>query len=249
MKTSLNQQEIDNFSKDSAHWWDVDGPFAPLHKLNPTRMHYIKEQIAQHYDLEQKKNFAPLSPLKGLTVADIGCGGGLVSESLARMGAQTCGLDADTNAINVARNHANEQDLKINYQNCTAEDFLNQDKTRFDVVCALEIIEHVDNPDFFVETVLGLVKPGGLLILSTLNRTIKSAALGIFAAEYILGLVPKGTHTHSKFMKPSEIGALLRQNDAHCVDVTGLKYSVKDNDFTLDKKDLSVNYFITAQRV
>ena len=248
MKTSLNQQEIENFSKDSAHWWDLNGPFAPLHRLNPTRMSYIRDQIIKHYDLNAQKNFTALQALKGLKVADIGCGGGLVSESLARMGADTFGLDADANAIEVARAHADAHDLKISYHNTTAEDFLAQDKTRFDVVCALEIIEHVDHPEFFIETISKLLKPGGLLILSTLNRTVKSALLGIFAAEYVLNLVPKGTHTHSKFMKPSEIGALLRQNDMKTTDVTGIRYSLKSQDFILDKDDLSVNYFVAAHK-
>jgi 2-polyprenyl-6-hydroxyphenyl methylase/3-demethylubiquinone-9 3-methyltransferase len=244
-KTSLNQQEIDNFSKDSAQWWDIDGPFAPLHKLNPTRMLYIKEQIQAHF-ADKNLSTELKTPLKDLSAIDIGCGGGLVSESLARMGAKTVGLDADPNAITCAQEHAKESSLNIDYHNITSEDFLAQHGKTFDVVCALEIIEHVDNPEFFVETALKLLKPDGILILSTLNRTIKSAVLGIFAAEYVFNLVPKGTHSHEKFIKPSELARILRQCGAHHTDVTGLKYELKNDGFVLDNTDLSVNYFMCA---
>lgn len=244
-KSSLNQQEIDNFSKDSAFWWDVDGPFAPLHKLNPTRMAYIKGQIQAHFT-DKPLSGALKTPLKGLKALDIGCGGGLVSESLARMGAKTTGLDADPNAITTAKAHAKESGLNIDYHNITSEAFLAQHGKSFDVVCALEIIEHVDNPDFFVETALKLLKPDGILILSTLNRTIKSAVFGIFAAEYVFNLVPKGTHSHEKFIKPSELARMLRSCGAQHTDVSGLIYELKTDSFKLSSTDLSVNYFMCA---
>jgi 2-polyprenyl-6-hydroxyphenyl methylase/3-demethylubiquinone-9 3-methyltransferase len=244
-KSSLNQQEIDNFSKDSALWWDVDGPFAPLHKLNPTRMAYIKGQIQTHFT-DKPLSGALKTPLKGLKALDIGCGGCLVSESLARMGAKTTGLDADPNAITTAKVHAKESGLNIDYHNITSEAFLAQHGKSFDVVCALEIIEHVDNPDFFVETALKLLKPDGILILSTLNRTIKSAVFGIFAAEYVFNLVPKGTHSHEKFIKPSELARMLRSCGAQHTDVSGLIYELKTDSFKLSSTDLSVNYFMCA---
>tara|TARA_R110002124_G_scaffold64985_2_gene177468 strand:- start:274760 stop:275527 length:768 start_codon:yes stop_codon:yes gene_type:complete len=250
-KSSLNAQEIENFSKDSSQWWDTAGPFAPLHRLNPTRMKYIRDQILAHYERTNTidGNIAVnKAPLKGFSILDIGCGGGLVCESLSRMGAKTTGLDADSNAIAVAQDHANQSALKIEYQAMTSEAYLASNKKTFDVVCALEIIEHVDHPDFFIETALELLKPGGLLILSTLNRTVKSALLGVFVAEYVLNWVPKGTHTHSKFVKPSELAAMLRVHGADTIDVTGLKLDPLSNEFVLSKNDLAVNYFLCAKK-
>lgn len=243
-KSSLNQQEIDNFSKDSSEWWDIDGPFAPLHRLNPVRMQYIRDTILQHFHKDTEAQ--TITPLKGLTTLDIGCGGGLVAESLCRMGAKTTGLDADENAITTAIAHAKESDLKIDYHASTSEAYLADKKAKFDVVCALEIIEHVDNPEFFIETALNLLKPDGILILSTLNRTIKSNILGIFMAENVLGWVPKGTHHHDKFIKPSELARMLRHNNAQHEGVMGLKFSAMSNEFLLDQHDLSVNYFMSA---
>jgi 2-polyprenyl-6-hydroxyphenyl methylase/3-demethylubiquinone-9 3-methyltransferase len=250
-KSSLNAQEIENFSKDSSQWWDPTGPFAPLHRLNPTRMKYIRDQILAHYAdgvKSTKNDNVNQTPLKGFNILDIGCGGGLVCESLNRMGAKTTGLDADSNAIAVAQDHAAQSGLNINYQAMTSEVYLDNNKKTFDVVCALEIIEHVDHPDFFIETALKLLKPGGLLILSTLNRTAKSALLGIFVAEYVLNWVPKGTHTHNKFVKPSELATMLRLYGAETIDVTGLKLDPMADEFVLSKSDLAVNYFLCAKK-
>lgn len=245
-KTSLNEEEIQHFQKDSAHWWDEKGPFAPLHKLNPVRMTYVRDQITEHLCLNNVNDDKKASPLNGLNIADIGCGGGLVSESLSRMGANVTGIDADSTAIDVAKEHAKQSGLSINYLSATAEDLTTKYAEKFDVICALEIIEHVESPEFFIETVLKLLKPEGLLILSTLNRTIKSVLLGIYAAEYVLNWVPKGTHTHSKFLKPSEVCSILRENNATYKDITGMTYSFSKNDFALNKNDVSVNYFISA---
>ena len=240
MSKSINTQEIEHFAKDSSHWWDESGPFAPLHKLNPVRLSYICQQIRQHYGLNEKND----GQLNSLNILDIGCGGGLVCEPLARLGASVSGVDADKNAIHVASEHAQMNDLSINYQCGSAEDISKQ----YDVVLALEIIEHVDNVDHFVHKCVELTKPNGLIILSTLNRTLKSMALGIITAEYILNWVPKGTHQWKKFIKPSELAKYLRDSGALVNDVSGLHYSPFAKEFCIDDKGLGVNYLITAEK-
>ena len=185
--SSIDTQEIDNFSKDADRWWDEDGPFKPLHRLNPVRLSYIKNQVCQHFG----RDVQALDAFKGLKILDVGCGGGLVCEPLARMGANVTGADADPIAIETAISHAKDSGLKIEYHNKPAEAL---NKT-FDAVLALEIIEHVANPQEFVNSVSNLVKPGGIAIFSTLNRNPKSFLLGIVAAEHILRWVPQGTHS------------------------------------------------------
>jgi 2-polyprenyl-6-hydroxyphenyl methylase/3-demethylubiquinone-9 3-methyltransferase len=190
--SSIVKREIEHFSKDSARWWDESGPFKPLHALNPVRLGYIKEHICAHFSKESLS----LTPFTGLKILDIGCGGGLVCEPLARLGATVSGADADQQAIDVAKEHAVQSGLEIEYLNKPAEEI----KTKFDVVLALEIIEHVEDPSAFVASVSNLVKANGLVIFSTLNRTAKSYALGILAAEYLLQWVPHGTHSWKKFV-------------------------------------------------
>lgn len=185
-KGTVDPDEIRHFARDSAHWWDSKGPFAPLHRLNPARMTYIKKQICAHYGLD----FQDLKPFENLDILDIGCGGGLVCEPLARLGASVTGIDADENAVAAARTHAKQSGLAITYINGDAAG-LNQ---KFDVVLALEIIEHVTDITAFVGQIAARVKPGGLVIFSTLNRTARSYALGIVAAEYILRWVPRGAY-------------------------------------------------------
>lgn len=239
---TVDQKEIQNFSKDSAHWWDENGPFKPLHHLNPTRLHYIKQQICDHFDRDMKA----LDSYKGLNLLDIGCGGGLVCEPLARLGGKVTGIDADENAINVATEHANKSGLKIQYKATSSEQLL-KNKTRYDVVLALEIIEHVPNPDEFVKNVLELCKPDGLVIFSTLNRTPKSFAFGIVAAEYILRWVPAGTHDWKKFIKPSELSRHIRNAGGTPINICGLSYSPITNEYTLKPYDTDVNYFMSAR--
>jgi len=235
---TVDAQEIQNFSKDSAHWWDPDGPFKPLHKLNPVRIQYIRDQICARYNLD----FKDLKPFKDLKILDIGCGGGLVCEPMARLGANVTGIDADENAIEVAKDHAMDSDLQINYQSGPAEKL----KEKFDVVLALEVVEHVSDLDAFIKNALRLCKPGGLIIFSTLNRTAKSYALGIIAAEYLLRWVPRGTHSWKKFIRPSELARVIRQNNGKSADITGLIYNPLKDEFSLSRTDLDVNYFITA---
>ncbi len=237
--SSVDKAEIENFSKDSSHWWDEDGPFKPLHALNPVRLSYMKEKICAHFE----KDANALKALKDLDILDIGCGGGLVCEPLARLGANVTGADADENAIKVAKEHAKEMGLKISYEADAVENIAQQ----FDVVLALEIIEHVDNPAAFVENVVNRVKPGGLCIFSTLNRNPKSFALGIVAAEYLLRWVPRGTHTWTKFVKPSELARMGRASGLEAFDVTGLIFDPLKNEFRLSKSDLDVNYLIALR--
>ena len=246
MNTTVNRQDIEHFSADSDKWWDETGPFAPLHRLNPARMGYLKSTITSHFDLDPGNT----PPLKDISIIDVGCGGGLVCEPLARLGANITGLDADENAVNVAKNHAGQMGLDISYLAASTTSHLETDKNRgaYDVVLALEIIEHVDNRQQFVREVFELCKPGGLVIFSTLNRTAKSFALGIVAAEYILRWVPQGTHSWKKFVKPSELSSFIRKAGGTPIDIHGLIYDIKDREFRLDKKDLDVNYFLSARK-
>jgi len=240
MTNSVDRSEIQQFSKDSAHWWDENGAFAPLHRLNPVRLSYIKAQICNHY----ARDVNALDALKGLSVLDVGCGGGLVCEPLARLGGNVSGADADAQAIEVAKAHAAQSGLKVKYENKPAE----QIKKQFDVVLALEIIEHVNDPAEFVESISKLVKPGGLAIFSTLNRNPKSFLLGIVAAEHILRWVPKGTHSWQKFIKPSELSGFSRAAGLKPSDITGLIFNPIKNEFSLSHNDIDVNYLLTTKK-
>lgn len=240
---TVDAKEIENFAKDSSRWWDEDGPFRPLHRLNSVRLQYIKNQICGHYGCDS----ASLKPYKGLSVLDIGCGGGLVCEPMARLGADVTGIDADAGAITVAQNHAKDGRLMIHYR-ATSTDSLKSQKTKFDVVLALEIVEHVADVAQFVKDCAALTKPGGLMIFSTLNRTPKSFVFGKLAAEYILGWVPVGTHEWKKFLKPSELSHAVRNAGAQITDIGGMVFDPVKREFQLSKNDLAVNYFLSAVR-
>jgi 2-polyprenyl-6-hydroxyphenyl methylase/3-demethylubiquinone-9 3-methyltransferase len=234
---TVDAKEIENFAKDSSHWWDENGPFRPLHRLNPVRLGYIKEQIAGETQ--------SLKPYEGLSILDIGCGGGLVCEPMARLGADVTGIDADANAIAVATEHAADGGLDITYR-ATSSEQLVKEKKRFDVVLALEIVEHVADVDSFVRNCVDLCAPGGVIVFSTLNRTAKSFVLGKVAAEYILGWVPKGTHDWKKFLKPSELSRAIRDAGADVRNIEGMVFDPITGDFKRSTRDLDVNYFITA---
>ena len=241
---TVNVAEIAQFDRLGQEWWDENGPMRPLHRLNPVRMTYIRDQICAHFDRQPQAK-----ALAGLRIADIGCGGGLVTEPLCRLGASVTGIDAGVENIKIAKAHAQAQaqGLNIDYRADSVERIAAKGE-KFDVVTALEIIEHVDDVPLFVRSCCNIVAPNGLLIFSTLNRTAKSYALGIIAAEYLLRWVPRGTHDWKKFLKPSEISRHLQHADFKVGDVTGLVYRPLSRDFALSKTDLDVNYFLTATR-
>ncbi len=228
-----NAEEINHFESMADQWWDVNGVSKPLHKLNPTRIHYITRQIHNHFNRND---------IKGLSILDVGCGGGLVCEPLAQLGAKVTGIDAGAKAIEVAKDHAELNNLDITY-NCTTSD---DHKGQYDVVLALEILEHLDDVEGFIASLKPLLKKDGLIIFSTLNRTPKSFALGIVAAEYILRWVPTGTHQWKKFIKPSELAKHIAANDMKVKDITGLIYNPFLDHFSLSKTDIDVNYFMSA---
>ena len=245
--TTIDATEVARFSAIAEEWWDERGKFAPLHKLNPVRIGYLKDQLIRHFFAGSAMHGQSATPLNNLSLVDIGCGGGLISEPMARLGANVTGIDASATNIEVASLHAKRSGLAIDYRATTAEQ-LALEGAQFDVVFALEIIEHVADVSLFYDAVCNLVKPGGVLILSTLNRTAKSYALGIVGAEYVLRWLPKGTHTWSKFIKPSEMAAALRQRGFHVADTTGITFSPINWSFSLNAKDLGVNYLLVAQK-
>jgi 2-polyprenyl-6-hydroxyphenyl methylase/3-demethylubiquinone-9 3-methyltransferase len=239
--STVDSAEVAQFDKLAGEWWDENGALRPLHKLNPARIGYLKAQICVQF----RRDAESFTPLTGLTLADIGCGGGLVTEPMCRLGATVTGVDAAKDNIKIAKQHAQSHGLDIDYQATTVE-ALAQKKQQFDVVLALEIIEHVSDPALFLESCAALVKKNGLLIVSTLNRTPKSFLLGIVAAEYILRWVPAGTHQWQKFRKPSEIALPLQSHGMTVGDISGLVYHPLIDQFRIDKNDLAVNYFLTA---
>ncbi len=229
---TVDLKEIQHFSKDSAQWWDENGPFKPLHRLNPVRIGYIKAQILKHF-----------ATLEGLKILDVGCGGGLVCEPLTRLGAHITGIDADPVAIETAQSHAAESGLSIPYIHGAVEDLTET----YDIVLALEIVEHVADIRTFVQAIANRLNPNGLAIFSTLNRTPKSFALGIVAAEYILRWVPRRTHSWKKFITPAELSRMCRTSALSPIDITGLMFNPCTGDFTLSKRDIAVNYFLSAK--
>ncbi len=243
--TTVDPAEIERFSRIAAEWWDPAGKFAPLHRLNPVRIGYIRDRAAAHWQRD------PLAdgPLRDLAVLDIGCGGGLLSEPMARLGAAVTGVDAASRNVAVAALHAEGQGLGIDYRQGTAE-ALAASGARFDIVLALEIVEHVADVDLFLQSCGRMVKPGGLLFLSTLNRTAKAWALAIAGAEYILGWLPRGTHDWKKFLKPSEVVKGLRGGGIAAQEIVGVVYSPLSRTWSLNKNDLDVNYMLygTARR-
>lgn len=233
---SVNSEEIERFSKVASTWWDETGPYKLLHQLNPLRLTFIRETVAHHFS----------RPLQDLTILDIGCGGGLICEPLTRLGAQVTGIDASEKSITVARTHADLMRLTIDYQLATAEDLAETNK-RYDVVLALEIVEHVADVAGFLKACCTLVKPQGILILSTLNRTLKSLALAIVAAEYILRWIPRGTHTWQQFLTPAEIASTLRPHGFMPQHIQGFTYSPWQSQWQLTSQT-AVNYFLSAVR-
>jgi 2-polyprenyl-6-hydroxyphenyl methylase/3-demethylubiquinone-9 3-methyltransferase len=242
--SSIDTDEIARFSGASQDWWNPEGLWRPLHKLNPARIDYIRKTVCDHF----KRPCEGAFPFKGLSVLDIGCGGGLLCEPLARLGAKVMGLDASAKAIEVARKHAAREKLKITYIDGSVEDFA-RSKEKFDVVLAMEILEHVSNVGSLLRSASALLKPDGILIVSTLNRTMKSYLLGIIAAEYVLGWVPEGMHDWNKFIRPSELEAHLRQAGMKLTDLTGMVYNPLSDSFSLRRGKVGVNYLATAKPI
>jgi 2-polyprenyl-6-hydroxyphenyl methylase / 3-demethylubiquinone-9 3-methyltransferase len=241
--STVDPAEIERFARIADEWWDPRGKFAPLHRLNPVRLGFIRDRAAAHWRRE------PLSeaPLQGLSLVDIGCGGGLICEPMARLGAQVTGIDAADRNIAIARLHAAGQELAIDYRAATAE-ALTETGAQFDIVLALEIVEHVADVDVFLHSVGRLAKPGGLVFLSTLNRTAKAWALAIAAAEYVLGWLPRGTHDWRKFLKPSEVVRGLRRAGVEPQEIAGVVYSPLSRTWSLNKRDLDVNYMLYGSK-
>ncbi|MDX2028775.1 MAG: bifunctional 2-polyprenyl-6-hydroxyphenol methylase/3-demethylubiquinol 3-O-methyltransferase UbiG [Alphaproteobacteria bacterium] len=240
---SVATEEISQFSRHAADWWNPEGSFRPLHKLNPIRLEYIRDQACEHFGRNPESRHA----LKDLKILDVGCGGGLLAEPMTRMGGQVTGLDASEEGITVARAHAKGSGLKIDYQVGSVEAWTRK-KNRYDLITALEIVEHVADLESFIGCLTSLLQPNGLLIMSTLNRTPKSFLLGIVAAEYVLGWVPKGTHQWQKFLRPSELVGHLDDVELKTTDLTGMIFNPLRGEFQLSPSDLGVNYMLTAVR-
>jgi 2-polyprenyl-6-hydroxyphenyl methylase/3-demethylubiquinone-9 3-methyltransferase len=239
---TVDPAEIERFSRIADEWWDPTGKFAPLHRLNPVRIAYIRDRVAAHWQRDALNG----EPLKDLSLLDIGCGGGLLSEPMTRLGASVTGVDASARNIATASVHAAQQDLSIDYRQGTAE-ALAESGAQFDVVLALEIVEHVADVDLFLRSCGRLVKPGGLLFLSTLNRTAKAWALAIAGAEYVLGWLPRGTHDWKKFLKPSEVARGLRAGGIEPQEIVGVVYAPLSRKWSLNRNDLDVNYMLYGQ--
>jgi 2-polyprenyl-6-hydroxyphenyl methylase/3-demethylubiquinone-9 3-methyltransferase len=241
-ETTINTAEVEKFAAMAEEWWDPKGKFRPIHKFNPTRLSYIRDQALAHFGRDGLSR----RPFDGLTVLDIGCGGGLLCEPLARLGATVTGIDVAERNIAVARLHAEQSDLTIDYRMTTAE-ALAATAATFDIVLNMEVIEHVDNVPLYMKSCAALVAPGGLMFTATLNRTLRARALAIFAAENILRWLPRGTHDFEKFLTPTEIHALLTRNGLKIVAETGVVYHPLADDWRLSS-DMGINYMVLAEQ-
>ena len=239
-ESTVDAAEVAKFEAMAAEWWDPNGKFKPLHMLNPCRLDYITQQIAAEFG----RDLTTPEPFKGLRLLDIGCGGGLLSEPMARLGATVVGADAAERNIPVARVHAEQSGLEIDYRHTTAE-AIAEEGEQFDVVLNMEVVEHVADPQDFITVCQQLVKPGGLMICSTLNRNAKSFAMGIIGAEWIMRWLPKGTHEWHKFITPDELFGMLETAGLTPVDRKGFVFNPLGWSWSISDRDLSVNY-VTA---
>ena len=239
---SINHEEVEKFSRMAEEWWDPHGKFKPLHKFNPTRLRYIREKLIENFNL----NGNTPKPLAGLTILDIGCGGGLLSVPLTRLGATVTGIDASEKNISVAKVHAEKEGLNIEYINTSAEDLAATGR-QFDVVLNMEVIEHVADVTSFMAASSRLVKQNGLMLVATLNRTAKSYLFAIVGAEHVLRWLPAGTHDWKKFLKPHEIAIQFEANNISHLESVGTKYNPFKDEFSLDQ-DLSVNFMMLGKK-
>ena len=242
MTTTVDAAEIAKFEAMAAEWWDPKGKFKPLHMLNPCRLDYITQAIAMEFD----RDLSARLPFEGLRLLDIGCGGGLLCEPMARLGATVVGVDAAERNIPVAAAHAQQSGLEIDYRFTTAEDLAASDEPRFDVILNMEVVEHVADPLAFLTACQALLKPGGLMTCSTINRNPKSFAMAIVGAEYVMRWLPKGTHEWSKFITPDELFDLLRNAGLDPVDRKGFQFNPITWGWRISSRDLSVNYVTTS---
>ncbi len=240
---SLDEAEIAKFSAMAAEWWRPDGKFAVLHAFNPVRLAFIRDHVTAAFGLDPKAE----RPLEGVRILDIGCGGGLISEPLARQGARVTAIDPSEKNIGTASVHAQEQGLEIDYRVGTAEE-LAEAGENFDAVLNMEVLEHVSDPRAFTATCAALVRPGGLMFCATINRTWKAFALAIVGAEYILGWMPKGTHHWEKFITPEELEGWLKENGLSVLEKTGVAYNPFTGRWLKAPRDMDVNYMLVARR-
>ena len=231
---SINKKEIEKFSKMADEWWNPKGKFKPLHKFNPIRIKYIKENIINNFELKNKEK-----PLKGVNILDIGCGGGLLSEPMRRLGANVTGIDASIKNIKIAKLHAKKNKLNINYL-CTYPEKMKLNK-KFDVILNMEIVEHVENVQFFLKSCSKLLKKNGLMFVATINKTLKSYMFAIIGAEYVLSWLPIGTHEWEKFVKPEDLKNILKNNNLILNRLDGINFNIIKDDWNISK-DTSVNY-------
>ena len=235
MKT-INQKEIEKFSKIAEEWWNPNGKFKPLHKFNPIRINYLKENICKHFNLTNH-----IHPLKGINILDIGCGGGLLSEPMCRLGGNVTGIDASKKNIEVAKYHAKKNKLKINYFCLSPEKLI--DKKKYDIILNMEIIEHVEDINFFINKTSNLLKRDGLMFVATLNKTLKSYIFAIIGAEYILKWLPIGTHDWNKFVKPNDLIEIGNKHSLKFNKMNGMNFNPITNNWMVTK-DTSVNYIV-----
>jgi 2-polyprenyl-6-hydroxyphenyl methylase/3-demethylubiquinone-9 3-methyltransferase len=244
---SVDPADVDRFDRLGELWWDKSGKMGILHEINPIRVDYITDHVCRRLRLDgARRDRHGAAPLAGLRVVDIGCGGGILTEALAELGAAMTGVDPAPNNIEVARRHAGRSGLAIDYRNTTAE-ALAAEGARFDVVIAMEVLEHVEGQPAFVATLASMVEPGGLLFLATIDRTLKSYALAIVGAEYVLGWVPRGTHDHAKFVRPDELASWLRRAGLREVDRSGMSFQPLTRSWRRSH-DTDVNYMMAAAK-
>jgi 2-polyprenyl-6-hydroxyphenyl methylase/3-demethylubiquinone-9 3-methyltransferase len=240
--TTINPEEIAKFAAMAEEWWDPTGKFKPLHKFNPVRLGYVREKAIAHFRLDGSKR----RPLEGLRFLDIGCGGGLLSEPMARLGATVVGVDAGEKNIAIAKLHAQQSGLDIDYRATTAESLAAAGE-KFDVVLNMEVVEHVDNVPLYMKSCADLVAPGGLLFTATINRTLRAYAFAIVGAEQVLRWLPKGTHDYAKFLTPEEISALVTRNGLKVVEKTGVVFHPLADEWR-QSRDTGINYMVLAEK-
>lgn len=241
-RTTIDQSEVDRFSALAAEWWNPKGKFRPLHKFNPVRLGYIRDKASENFGRDARA----AKPLTGLRLLDIGCGGGLLSEPMARLGAEVVGADASEKNIRIAETHAAMSGVSVDYRAVTAEALAEAGET-FDIILNMEVVEHVSDVPFFLSTCASMVRPGGMMFVATINRTMKAGALAIFAAETVLRWLPKGTHQYEKLVKPEEIEGPLTGAGLSVTDRTGVFFNPFSNQWNLSS-DMDVNYMMVARR-